>query len=141
VEYRLASLSKVAILSLSPGEFVLESVEKFIKYEKIENGLIMTGFGTLSQVHLHWVTTTGFPPVEHFEKCEGPYELLSLSGVIAKGQPHIHAVVSDTEKAYGGHLETGNKVLYLCEIVVGVIEGVHMERKPMPEGIKLLKFS
>lgn len=140
MEYGRLQLKNVIVLGLGPGELVLESIEAVIQKEGIKNGVILTGFGTLSQVHLHWVTTTGFPPVEHFERYEGPFELLSLHGIIANEEPHIHAVVSDTKCAYGGHLEKGNKVLYLCEVAIGVLEGASMRREITPQGIKLLKI-
>lgn len=141
VDYGHLNFKDVVIVSIFPGEYVLETIERVIQEEKIVNGVILTGFGTLSEVHLHWVTTTGLPPVERFEKYEGPFELLALSGVIAGGEPHIHAVVSDVKGAYGGHLERGNKVLYLCEVAMGVLsETPVMKREITPEGLRQLHF-
>jgi len=140
MEHGRLQIKDVVVIGLAPGELVLESIEAIVEKEGIKDAVILTGFGTLSQVHLHWVTTTGFPPVEHFERYEGPFELLALHGVIAGGEPHIHAVVSDTRHAYGGHLEKGNKVLYLCEIVIGVLEGASMKREMTSQGVRLLKI-
>jgi predicted DNA-binding protein with PD1-like motif len=140
LEYGVGKLERVVVVSISPGECVLETLEEVIRRERIEHGVILSGFGTLSEVHLHWVTTTGLPPVERFEKYEGPFELLSLSGVIVGGEPHVHAVVSNPQGAYGGHLERGNKVLYLCEVAIGVLAGVVMRREQTPDGIRQLRF-
>lgn len=140
MDYGCGKLERIVVVSIFPGEYVLETIEEVIRREHIEHGIILSGFGTLSEVHLHWVTTTDFPPVEHFEKYEGPFELLSLDGVIASGEPHIHAVVSNVQGAYGGHLEYGNKVLYLCEVAIGVLAGITMRRERKPEGIKQLRF-
>jgi len=75
------------------------------------------------------VTTTGYPAVEHFERWEDkPLELSSIDGVIADGKPHLHAVVSDKEKAYSGHLEEGCRVLYLAEIVIVELVGANLSR-------------
>lgn len=140
VDYGRGELERVCVVSIFPGEYVLETIEDVIRRERIEHGVVLSGFGTLSEVHLHWVTTTGFPPVEHFERYEGPFELLSLSGLIVNGKLHIHAVVSTVQGAYGGHLEYGNKVLYLCEVAIGVLAGISMRREQKPEGIQQLRF-
>ncbi|MGQ9473556.1 MAG: PPC domain-containing DNA-binding protein [Candidatus Caldatribacteriaceae bacterium] len=140
MDYGRLDMKDLLVVSIFPGEYLLETVETVIQREKIQHGAILTGFGTLSEVHLHWVTTTGLPPVEHFEKYQGPFELLSLNGVIVNGEPHIHVVVSDLKGAYGGHLERGNKVLYLCEVVIGVFSEAPMRREITPEGLKQLRF-
>ena len=140
MDYGFGRLERVLVVSIFPGEYVLESIEEIISKERVEDGVILSGFGTLSEVHLHWVTTTGLPPVEHFERYEGPFELLALSGIIANSEPHIHAVVSDVRGAYGGHLEHGNRVLYLCEVAIGVLSGISMQRRLTPEGLKQLRF-
>jgi len=75
------------------------------------------------------VTTTGYPAVEHFERWENkPLELSSISGLIANGEPHLHAVVADTEKAYSGHLENGCRILYLGEIVIMELKSMDLAR-------------
>ncbi len=140
MDYGCGKLERVVVVSIFPGEYVLETLEEVIHRERIEHGVVLSGFGTLQEVHLHWVMTTGFPPVEHFEKYEGPFELLSLSGIIVNGEPHIHAVVSNVQGAYGGHLERGNRVLYLCEVAIGVLSGISMRRERKPEGIRQLRF-
>jgi len=39
-----------------------------------------------------------------------------VMGIIANGEPHLHAVVSDHEVAYAGHLKGGCRMLYLAKI-------------------------
>ena len=65
---------------------------------------------------------------------EKPLELLSVSGLIADGEPHLHIVVSCGEnEVYGGHLHEGSQVLYLAEIAFLVFNQHKMERQPDPE--------
>lgn len=107
------------ILRLDPGDLLLESIKNLIEKEKIKNAVVVSAIGTLDYCVLHMVMTTGYPPVEHFERWENkPLELSSIDGIIADGIPHLHTVVSDSEKAYSGHLEEGCRVLYLAEIVI-----------------------
>ena len=122
-------LGKVYTLRLDQGDYLLESIEKFISDNNIHNAVVISGIGTLDYCVLHMVMTTGYPPVEHFERWEdSPLELSSISGIIANGTPHLHMVVSDAEKAYSGHLENGCRILYLGEIVIVEMEGFNYSR-------------
>ncbi len=106
------------VLSLDQGDYLLESINNLIQKENIRNGIVATAMGTLDQCVLHMVMTTGYPAADHFEHWEKPLELASATGIIADGKAHIHAVVSDLEKAYAGHLEEGCRVLYLLEVTI-----------------------
>jgi len=60
-----------------------------------------------------------FPPQDAIFTLEESLELLSVSGIIADGEPHLHGVVSQADKqTYGGHIEPGCEVAYLAEIVI-----------------------
>lgn len=120
---------KVHILRLDRGDYLLESIEKFIESESICNAAVVSGIGTFDNCVLHMVMTTGFPPVEHFEKWEDkPLELSSLSGIIANGVPHLHMVVSDHQYAYSGHVEHGCRILYLGEVVIAEMTNLNIHR-------------
>jgi predicted DNA-binding protein with PD1-like motif len=122
-------LGRLFVLRLDQGDFVLESINELIKKEEIKDGVIVSGIGTLDYCTLHMVMTTGYPPVEHYEKWEDkPLELVSVDGVIADGIPHLHTVVSDHQKAYAGHLEPGCRILYLGEIVKAEFVGTELTR-------------
>lgn len=131
---------KVFMLRLDAGEMLLESIVKLIEKEKIKNGMVISGIGTLDYCVLHMVTTTSYPPVEHFEKWNNkPLELAALQGIIADGVPHLHVVVSDKKKAYAGHLETNCRVLYLAEVVIIESNPMNLVRIPDEKNIKKLK--
>jgi predicted DNA-binding protein with PD1-like motif len=119
----------VLFISVEPGEDVLNSLNEIIKKNNIKNAAVLTAYGTFDRIHLHWVTTTGFPPVEYYEKDEGPYEVLSIGGVIVNGEPHLHVTVSNRKGAYGGHLHEGCRVLYVFEMVLGILDGPEMRRE------------
>ena len=120
---------KVHVIRLDRGDFLLESIQAFVKSENINNAVVVSAIGTLDYCTLHMVMTTGLPPVEHFEKWEDkPLELASMSGIIADGVPHLHMVVSDHQYAYAGHVEPGCRILYLGEIVVAEMDGFNFQR-------------
>ena len=132
-------IDKVYAINLEQGDLLLESVNEFIEREHIENGVILSCIGTLDRCMLHMVTTTGYPPVEYFRRWEDtPLELSSTDGFIAGGKPHLHAVVSDKDIAFSGHVEEGCRVLYLMEIVIGRLDGKPLARHPDEKGINKL---
>ncbi|MEM2448653.1 MAG: DNA-binding protein [Candidatus Bathyarchaeia archaeon] len=122
-------LGRVFIVRLDPGDYVLESITELAVREKIKDAIVISAVGTLDECTLHMVTTTGYPPKEYFRRWENePLELVSVAGVIADGKPHLHAVVSDSEKAYAGHLEEGCRTLYLAEIAILEVKGLDLTR-------------
>lgn len=122
-------LGRVFIVRLDPGDYVLESITKLVDREKVKDAIVISAVGTLDECTLHMVTTTSYPPKEYFRRWEDePLELVSISGVIADGKPHLHAIVSDRERAYAGHLEEGCRTLYLAEIAILEVEGLDLTR-------------
>ena len=84
----------------------------------ILHGLVLTRIGSLSRYHAHVVKTTNLPPGDVFFGQEGPFDILCLSGYIFECRVHAHLTVSDTEKAIGGHLEEGCRVLTFAVITL-----------------------
>ena len=128
--YTTRKIGRIFVLSLEPGDYVLESIKELAKKEKVKDAVVVSAVGTLDQYRIHYVLTTGFPPQNRFEHWKDrPLELASVNGVIADGEPHLHVVVSDSEKAYAGHLEEGCRTLYLAEIVIIELEGLNLKRE------------
>ena len=120
---------KVHVLRLDRGDYLLESIESFIKSENIKNAVVLSAIGTLDYCVVHMVMTTSLPPVDKFVKWEDkPLEIASIDGIIANGSPHLHITLSDHEQAYAGHLEHGCRVLYLCELVIAEMDGFSFHR-------------
>ncbi|MBE3100992.1 MAG: DNA-binding protein [Firmicutes bacterium] len=133
------NVGRTFILRLDQGDDVLGSINDLIQKENISDGVVVSGIGTLDYCTLHMVMTTGYPPVEHFEKWEDkPLELASIDGIIADGIPHLHTVISDHEKAYAGHLEPGCRILYLGEVVIMELEDMNLIRVKSENGINEL---
>ncbi|HUT25468.1 MAG TPA: PPC domain-containing DNA-binding protein [Sumerlaeia bacterium] len=135
-----AAPTRTVVIGLQPGEMLLESIRDAARAHGIENGAVASGIGTLKTCRMHYIEHTDFPPSDRFYTLEKPLELLSVSGVIADGEPHLHIVVSCGEgEVYAGHLEDGSEVLYLAEIVIQVFNDLKLTRRLDPErGIRLL---
>jgi len=122
-------IGRIFILSLHPGDYILESIKELVEKENVKDAIVVSAIGTLDEYEMHYVLTTGFPPQNKFEHWKDkPLELAHIGGIIADGEPHLHVVVSDSEKAYAGHLEKGCRVLYLAEIVIIEVKGLNLKR-------------
>jgi hypothetical protein len=118
------AISRQWALRLNPGEDLLLSLRQFAQEQGIQNAAILTGVGSLSQYHYHVVKTTNMPPGNVFVKGEGPFDILTVTGLIVNGEVHAHVAFSDTEGAYGGHIEEGCRVLTFAVIVLAEADHV-----------------
>ena len=126
-------------ISLDKGEYVLESFREIIKKNNIRNAILVSAIGTLDYCVTHAVTTTNYPPVDVLARLEDkPLELSSIQGIVADGVPHFHAIVSDLDRTYSGHLEDGCRVLYLFEAVILEVGGIELTRRLDAHGISKL---
>jgi uncharacterized protein len=137
-----AGKTELITIGFKPGEMLLESIQVAIASQGIRNGAVVSGIGTLKTCRMHYVEHTGFPPRDHFFTLEKPLELLSVSGLIAGGEPHLHIVVScGQDEVFGGHLEPGSEVLYMAEVAILVFNEHQLERQFDPDRkIKLLEL-
>jgi hypothetical protein len=130
---------QVVVVGLEPGELLLESLREVVKERDVRNGVVVSGIGTFKKCRLHYVEGTGFPSENTFITLEKPMELLSVSGVIADGEPHLHVVVScRRDEVYAGHLEDGSEVAYLAELAILRFNELEMTRRRDGRGVSLL---
>jgi uncharacterized protein len=135
--------SEIIIIRFNPEEKFLEGIKKIISDEGIKGGVILSGVGTFSTVRFHQCVA-GFPPdlmTRHQEYLElnGSFELASVQGVIADGQPHLHMTFGEKDKVYAGHVEEGCVVLTLLELVILRADSIPMKRiYSQPEKINQL---
>jgi len=121
--------SGIWVVRVDPGEDVLASLKRFITEKGIEQGAVVWGYGTLSKARLHWVLHNRFPPENRFQELEGGIELLSMNGLVVRGQPHVHFTASTPDGAFGGHLEEGCICYILCEVGIAELRGPEMRRE------------
>lgn len=131
IHYSAEGGGRVVVIRLNRGDLLRECIEQAVAELNITDGTLVCGYGTLDNCTLHMINTYDvFPAVEDFPSWKNtPLELVSMTGVIADGVPHIHAVVSDKGTAVGGHLEPGCTVVYLAEIVIYEHANLKLTRK------------
>jgi len=122
--------AEIIVLGIHPGELLLESIVQAIDKHDIHDGIVLSGIGTLKTCNLHYINHVDFPPSDTIYHLEKPLELVSVSGIIANKEPHLHAVVSCKDaEVHAGHLEKGCEVAYLAEISILKTNALHMKRR------------
>ena len=121
--------TEVVVIALEPGELLLESIREAVRRCGIKSGAVVSGIGTLKTCRMHYINDVTFPPADTIFSLEKPLELLSINGLIADGEPHLHIVVScGSNEVYAGHLEEASEVAYLAEIAVLAFNDLTMAR-------------
>lgn len=102
---------------------LLAGLQKMVKQEKIRNGVILAGAGSVRGYHIHQVSNRTFPSKNMFEKDPtAPADLIGMNGYVMNGQIHAHMTLANPEKAFGGHLEPDTRVLTFAIVTIGVLD-------------------
>jgi uncharacterized protein len=118
--------SRFVALRLDPGEDVLLSLRAAVVERDIQNAAILSGVGSLDRYHFHVVKTTNMPPGNTFIRGDGPFDILTVTGLVVDGEVHAHITFSNTELAMGGHLEEGCRVLTFAVVVMAEALDVYL---------------
>lgn len=121
------AIRRLVLARFNPGDDVLLSLRTAVAHSGIRHGAILSGIGSLSRYRVHVVQTTNLPPGDVFFEDEGPFDIVSLTGFILDGRVHAHITFSNTEKAMGGHLEEGCRILTFAVATLAetdVVEGL-----------------
>jgi uncharacterized protein len=105
------SVGRLLLVRMDTGDDILGSLRAAVEQHGIKNGVILGEIGSIQSYHVHIVDTMSLPPHDVFLKGDGPFDILALNGLILDGRVHAHITFSDTQKAMGGHLEEGCRIL------------------------------
>jgi hypothetical protein len=124
-----ARAGEIVVVRLTYGELLLESLQEICRQRRIRDGVILTGFGSLTDVAVSGAVGASFPPRKFYQRTQPRgVEVLAMAGVIANYHVHCHLVLTDRKQAFGGHLEKGCRVLSLAEIVLMRVDGIKLAR-------------
>jgi predicted DNA-binding protein with PD1-like motif len=132
-------IKRIVAVRLAPGEDLLLGLAEACKLRGLDNGLILTGIGSLRVARFfdplplpHKKAGYGYgEPIV----LQGPIEIISASGMICRGENnetlfHVHCAFADQNGGgWGGHLIEGSKVLLTADFVLGEIEDMVMGRR------------
>ena len=102
---------RLILVRMDTGDDILHALRAAVERHGIKNAVILGEIGSIQSYHFHIVDTIAMPPHDLFLKGDGPFDILSLTGLVMDGRVHAHITFSDAEKAMGGHLEEGCRVL------------------------------
>jgi predicted DNA-binding protein with PD1-like motif len=116
----------LVVVRLNSGDDVLQAIRRAVEENGITTGAILSGVGSVSRYHVHVVESTNLPPGDVFFGEEGPYDILSITGLVIDGRVHAHVTLSNTETALGGHLEEGCQVLTFGVVMIAEMPDVSL---------------
>ncbi|GHU25528.1 hypothetical protein AGMMS50256_00130 [Betaproteobacteria bacterium] len=116
------SINNLLFIRLNPGDDILARLREAAQSNNIKNAVILSGVGSVVSHHYHVVASSVNPPKEEFTKGDKPADILNINGMIINGRVHAHIIHSDKDIAYGGHLESGVKVLTFTVITLAEVD-------------------
>jgi predicted DNA-binding protein with PD1-like motif len=120
---------RVVVMRMKFGTDLLADIEKSVAQEKIKNGIILTGIGSVRGYRVHQVYNRDLPTRNIFTaEPNTPADLDSVSGYVINGKVHAHMVLGTGDKTIAGHLEPGTEVFTYAVVTVGVLSGVDLSR-------------
>ncbi|NOH04744.1 MAG: DNA-binding protein [Chloroflexi bacterium] len=115
---------KTHTFRLKPGQDLFDSIEEFVKENRIEAGCVLSGVGNLTHATLRLANR------EYYNDYEGHFEIVSMTGTVSVHGSHLHIAISDGDGAtIGGHLVGGCKIYTTAEIVLLELEDVIYKRE------------
>ena len=115
-------------LRLDPGEDLLAGLQRAADGLGVRDGAFLGGVGSLTSYHVHVVSSTELPPENAFVRGEGPFDILAITGHVLGGRVHAHLTFADAERAMGGHLEPGCRVLTFAIVALAELRGTDLAR-------------
>ena len=116
------SIKNLIFIRLNPGDDILAALQEAAKTHGIKNAVILSGIGSARSHHFHVVGTRENPPRNDFVKEKKASDIVSINGFIIEGRVHAHIIHSDTESAFGGHLESGVEALTFAILTLAEVD-------------------
>jgi predicted DNA-binding protein with PD1-like motif len=120
---------RIVILRFKYKADLLAGIQKMVKQEHIQNGVILSGAGSVRGYQIHQVANRTMPSSDTFEtNPTQPADLVSMNGYIIDGRVHAHMTLGTPERALAGHLEPGTTVFTFAIITIGVMSDADLSR-------------
>src|SRR6202034_4462000 len=99
---------RVVVLRFKYQTDLLAGLQKMVKQEHIQNGVILSAVGSVRGYQVHQVTNRTLPTEDTFEKNPTqPADLVSMNGYVIDGRLHPHMTLATPDRVIAGHLEPG----------------------------------
>ncbi len=120
---------RIVILRFKYKADLLAGLTQMAKQEHIQNGVILSGIGSVRGYQIHQVTNRTLPVEEMYESNPtGAADLVSMNGYVINGRVHAHMTLGTPNKTMAGHLEPGTTVFTFAIITIGVMNQADLSR-------------
>lgn len=115
---------KTLPLRLDPGADLRAALSAALSAHGAEAAFVVGGIGSLREARLR------FAGRDEPHRLVGDLEILTLSGTLGVGGPHLHASLADADgRVFGGHVAPGCIVRTTAEILLAVLEDARFTRE------------
>jgi hypothetical protein len=117
-----SEIKRLVLVRFKYNTDLLKGLQQAVKDEKIKNGVILSGVGSVTRYHVHAVSNTTLPAKLAYTQREGAMDLIAVNGYVLGGRIHAHITMTDDQKAFGGHLHEGTSVFTFAIVTLGVLD-------------------
>ena len=111
-------ISRMIMIRVDPGEDLLDALQRAVADHGVQNGVFVSGAGSIRRYHFHVVSSTDLPPENAFVKGDGAFDIVAITGALPAGRVHAHITFTDDASTLGGHLEPGCEVLTFAMVAL-----------------------
>ena len=113
---------RVVVLRFKYKADLLAGLEKMVKQQRIQNGVILSAMGSVRGYQIHQVSNRTMPSQDIYEKNPTqPADLVSMNGYVINGRIHAHVTLATPDRTLAGHLESGTEVFTFAVVTIGVM--------------------
>jgi predicted DNA-binding protein with PD1-like motif len=118
---------RVVVLRFKYKADLLAGLEKMVKEQHIQNGVILSAMGSVRGYQIHQVSNRTMPSQDTYLKDPTqPADLVSMNGYVINGRIHAHVTLATPDRTLAGHLEPGTEVFTFAVVTIGVMNDVDL---------------
>jgi predicted DNA-binding protein with PD1-like motif len=118
---------RIVVIRFKYKAELLSGLEKMVKQEHIQNGVILSALGSVRGYQIHQVSNRTMPSQDTFEtNPTEPADIASMNGYVINGRIHAHITLATPDRTMAGHLEPGTTVFTFAVVTIGVMNGTDL---------------
>jgi predicted DNA-binding protein with PD1-like motif len=120
---------RIVVIRLKYKANLLDGMNKIVKEQHIQNGVILSAVGSLRGYEIHTVSNRDMPSEDTFVKNPTqPVDLVNMNGYVINGRIHAHMTIATPDRVIAGHVEEGNEVFTFAIVTIGVMNGTNLDK-------------